>query len=325
VAHRLGRAASYKPPRVATALLETKMLRWAVCLVFAQFTLLVGAMEKPDDCPESHWTSLCAGAASCQSLAEAGLTCSAVSMVSGCDVACASPCCITTTTTTQTATSVTETTTMSTVTATETSVTVTNTATTVTHTETATTATHTETTSMTATMTTATATDTSTGTVTTTETVTTTQGPAALVTLVLQVETTNISAATYVKDARVYAAWRSVMIDLTELESKQVDIEMTPGVLGNLTVTYVLTIPYNSEDGNLALDTVTAKLKEVTAESFNEKLDTKMDEVVGAGIYAQEVVSMKETDTNAVNDAVSRHLSILLTLGLCLLGRLRAS
>ena len=33
---------------------------------------------------------------------------------------------------------------------------------------------------------------------------------------------------------------------------------------------------------------VTAKLKEVTAESFNEKLDTKMDEVVGAGIYAQE-------------------------------------
>ncbi|OLP72624.1 hypothetical protein AK812_SmicGene48136, partial [Symbiodinium microadriaticum] len=49
---------------------------------------------------------------------------------------------------------------------------------------------------------------------------------------------------------------------------------------------------------------VTAKLKEVTAESFNEKLDTKMDEVVGAGIYAQEVVSMKETDTNAVNDAV---------------------
>ena len=81
-------------------------------------------------------------------------------MVSGCDVACASPCCITTTTTTQTATSVTETTTMSTVTATETSVTVTNTATTVTHTETATTATHTETTSMTATMTTATATGT---------------------------------------------------------------------------------------------------------------------------------------------------------------------
>eukprot|EP00439_Symbiodinium_sp_Y106_P050578 s1980_g6.t1 len=307
----------------------TKMLRWAVCLVFAQLTLLVGAMEKPDDCPESHWTSLCAGAASCKSLAEAGLTCSAVSMVSGCDVACASPCCITTTTTTQTATSVTETTTMSTVTATETSVTVTNTATTVTHTETATTATHTETTSMTATMTTATATDTSTVTVTTTKTVTTTQGPAALVTLVLQVETTNISAATYVEDDRVYDAWRSVMVDLTELESKQVDVEMTPGVLGNLTVTYVLTIPYNNEDGTLTpsvnLDTVKAKLMEVNANSFNEMLDAKMDEVAGAGKYVQEVVSMKETDTNAVNDAVSRHLSILLTLGLCLLGRLRAS
>mmetsp|Transcript_35466 Transcript_35466/g.81842 ORF Transcript_35466/g.81842 Transcript_35466/m.81842 type:complete len:316 (-) Transcript_35466:20-967(-) len=305
-----------------------------VALVF--LALEAAEVEKPAECQEDDWTKVCFGAASCQSLAESGLTCTGVSYIQGCSAACAIPCCIaTTSTTTMTHTSATHTVTTTVTTATETmthtsTTTVTHTETTVTHTETTATVTGTTATatgtSVTATTTGTTVTATSTS-HTVTETVTTTQGPAAKVTVALKVATED--AAKYAADPQVQEAYVAVMMEITNLTASQVDVEMSPGFAGNLTVAYTLTIPYESQDGemkpSISVNAISQKLMEVNAEAFNNMLNSKVDEMTGEGMYTQEVVSITESGNNSVSGGLRIHGSLILPTLLALALLLRGS
>ena len=175
---------------------------------------LVIAVEPPEGCPSNIWSSPCSGSATCETMALAGLTCSSVAAIDGCQDKCAEPCCITTTSTTKTSTmtSVTHTETTYTSTETETHTTtsgtstqtdtsITTSATTVTETVTGSTVTHTQTT-LTTSMTT----------ITETEPLATTsaQGAAAKITVRMAVKVEKVEENAegyegYMEDPRVKA------------------------------------------------------------------------------------------------------------------------
>mmetsp|Transcript_15666 Transcript_15666/g.29545 ORF Transcript_15666/g.29545 Transcript_15666/m.29545 type:complete len:331 (-) Transcript_15666:332-1324(-) len=289
---------------------------WPLLLAGVSF----GAVVKPDGCPQESWDTVCVGVATCAYLADAGVTCLGVAGLPSCAAVCASPCCITTTTTTQTVSL----TSVTTVTHTETT-TVSSTVSSRTHTstETQTTQTHTFS-SVTATETsTATATQssvTSTATVTTTlpETQTTTTEsktsqtppstteaiePAAVVRLSVRAVVSEVeSYLEYATDSRVNSAYKEVMMDITGLSRDWIALQMIREGDGNITVTYILSLPYvEGEDGTLTpvvtLGSVNAKLASVTAASFNVMLSQKIDQATGSGTYDQKVISFEQVSS----------------------------
>eukprot|EP00435_Cladocopium_sp_Y103_P060792 s281_g22.t1 len=284
--------------------------------VLALLPLLArAAVTKPDGCPDERWTGNCAGTATCESLAIAGLICGdqdgGVGIIPGCNTACAEPCCITTTTTTQTTTSQTATTYTATFTSTATTATATLTAT---LTRTSQTATVTGSTTHTATVTaTTTVTGTTTVTVTTVTMTTvaeTTAGTTAAVEttaassegpfrrLVVRIKVTGVKDETrYVTDSRVSTAYREAMEEVTGLGKEKVDLQMVVTAPGNLTVSYILNVP--EADAASSMEKVTQSLMKETASSFNVLLQEHIDALVGHGHYTQQVVSMESEEDGA--------------------------
>ncbi|CAK9013012.1 Exportin-T (Exportin(tRNA)) (tRNA exportin) [Durusdinium trenchii] len=293
---------------------------------------------RPEGCAYDRWTDPCRGGASCQTLAEAGLTCSGIMDIDGCDTACSYPCCVATTTLTHTET-MTHTTATATATHTETVTTATITAT-LTDTATATsTETVVETTAVVATTETVVATTTeeptSSSTTTaastaastttsehhehhvvtnsTTEEVETTagpstRGPAAVMKLTMRVEVRDTEDyREYFEDPLIRQAYINVMSEVSTVPKEQLQVEMSSEELGYIMVTYIMTIPYSDGEPSLPMAEIQEKLSSIDMPTFNELLDKEISEVAGEGKYQQKVVSVNVADV-PVNAAFQHHV-----------------
>lgn len=292
---------------------------------------LVVAVEPPDGCPSNLWSSPCSNQATCESLAVAGLTCSSVAVIESCKDQCAEPCCITTTSTTKTSTMTSATHTETTYTSTETEThtttsgtstqtytSITTTATTVTETVTGSTVTHTQTT-LTTSMTT----------ITETEPVATTsaQGAAAKVTVRMAVKVEKVEENAkgyegYMEDPRVKQAYLDLMTEVTGLDAEMIDVEMAPTAQeGEITVTYLLTIPYEDKGNGLepvvSIDSLQSKLHQLNMAGLNEMLDQKMD-AAGVTDFSQEVQRVDDDQTTAVDRALRLGMLTSVVLGMIL-------
>jgi len=292
---------------------------------FVPWLLLISqasGIDKPEGCSDEAWNFVCLGQISCAALADAGVTCTGISSVDGCSTACASPCCVTTTTTTQTVTA----TTVTSVTHTETSTSISETVTTThTLTETSITSTASETSTHTATETetiTTTATRTITHTITeipesTAPPSTTTEiEPAAVERLSVRAVVTDVTTyVDYIRDSRIITAYKDVMEDVSGLSEHWIALQMFPGAAGNITVDYILTVPFVEGAGGelvpiVPVEQVQAKLDAVTAESFNTMLNEKVDEATGAGTHSQKVISFEQDTSDSGNGSVSSALRL---------------
>ncbi|CAK8985590.1 unnamed protein product [Durusdinium trenchii] len=295
-------------------------------------------VERPEGCSESTWTSECLlPSVTCESLATAGLTCGGqgVGAIPGCGTICAEPCCITTTTTTVSQTTITQTST-ETATTTHTSTSHTVTVTSATGTRTGTTATVTATSTATVTQT-ATLTKTGTGTGTSTHTstltatatstlfVNTTEATTAAPTtsprasttsyegptqrLVVRVKVTKVqNNVDYITDSRVSTAYREVMQELTQLPTQMIDLQMVPQAPGNLTVSFILTVPEKD------VTAVQETLKAETPAHFGAQVTRYVNTYVGEGLYTQEVVSIEEETSDYVGLNAAASLTALRSL-----------
>lgn len=72
---------------------------------------------------------------------------------------------------------------------------------------------------------------------------------------------------------------------------EKVDLQMVVTAPGNLTVSYILTVP--EADASSSMEQVKQSLMKETASSFSAKLQENMDALVGHGHYTQQVVSME--------------------------------
>eukprot|EP00437_Effrenium_voratum_P019718 CAMPEP_0181455210 /NCGR_PEP_ID=MMETSP1110-20121109/30641_1 /TAXON_ID=174948 /ORGANISM="Symbiodinium sp., Strain CCMP421" /LENGTH=212 /DNA_ID=CAMNT_0023579589 /DNA_START=502 /DNA_END=1141 /DNA_ORIENTATION=+ len=138
---------------------------------------------------------------------------------------------------------------------------------------------------------------------------TTTQGPAAVIKMVLDVTVTG-NSQDYLVDSRVEQAYKDVMVDITELDPSMIDVDLAADQGDNITVTYAITMPYEDNGDGLVptvpLDSVEAKLAAVSAASFNEMLDAKITAATGEGTYGQEIIKLEEKDpTNVVSGVTS--------------------
>lgn len=285
--------------------------------------MMVVAVEPPEGCPSDLWTFACSGGATCETLAVAGLTCSSVAVIDNCKDVCAEPCCITTTSTTRTSTLTTVTHTETTYTTTETEThtstgtstqtdtTTTITKTTVTNTYTGSTLTTSQTDTVTASMT-----STMTPIATTREMdATTWGGPAAKITVTMAVRVDE-NAEGYIQDPKVKEAYKELMVEVTGLDAGLIYVEMDPVEGDEISVIYVVTIPYeeteNGPEPIIPVSTVQQKLAQLNMESMNKMLDEKME---AAGVsYGQEVQKVDDDQTTAVNGASSKVASVVMYL-----------
>eukprot|EP00438_Fugacium_kawagutii_P020504 Skav212681 [mRNA] locus=scaffold1930:51149:52066:+ [translate_table: standard] len=292
---------------------------------------VVLAADPPSGCPSSLWKTACSATATCESLALAGLTCSSVALIENCKDVCAQPCCITTTTTTRTSTrtSVTHTETTVTVTSTETHTSISRTTTgtmTMTTTTTATTVT-TATQTYTESTVTHTHTDTTmTSTATETEVMTTAVGAATKVTVTMAVKVEE-NAERYIEDSRVKQAYADLMQEITGLDAKMIDVDMTPGEESEIAVTYLLTVPWE-DHGNGMVPVVSSeslmsklRLAEQDLAGLNEKLDQKM-EAAGVTDFSQEVQKVDDDLITAINGALRCSLPMVTSFVLYFSGQL---
>jgi hypothetical protein len=92
----------------------------------------------------------------------------------------------------------------------------------------------------------------------------------------------------YFDDQAVREAYINVMSEVASVPSDLVDLERTSSQLGYLTMTYVITIPYTSEDTpSIPLTSVQEKLSTIDIPTFNELLDAEMRQVAGQGFNQQ--------------------------------------
>ena len=286
--------------------------------------VMVVAVEPPEGCPANMWTSSCSGGATCESLAIAGLTCSSVAVIDNCKDVCAEPCCITTTSTTFTSTMTTVTHTETTFTITETETHTTSTTGTTSHTDTMTTTTVT---TATQTYTGSTVTHTHTNTVTMTtepESTSSVEGAAAKVTVTMAVKVEE-NAEGYMEDSRVQKAYKDLMVEITGLDAEMIDVQMAPDPAeeGEITVTYLLTVPYEDKGNGLepvvSITSLQSKLAQLNMAGLNEMLDQKM-EAAGVTNFGQEVQRVDDDQTTAVDGVMRLGLSMLtMVLGAFLL------
>ncbi|CAE7483930.1 PSD [Symbiodinium microadriaticum] len=298
---------------------------FAMGWTFVPWLLLISrasGIDKPEGCSDEAWNFVCLGALSCADLASAGITCTGIGSLDTCSTACASPCCVTTTTTTQTVTA----TTVTSVTHTETSTSISETATTThTLTETSITSTASETSTHTATETetmTTTATHTITHTITeisesTVPPSTTTEiEPAAVERLSVRAVVTDVTMyVDYIRDSRIINAYKHVMEDISGLSEHWIALQMFPGAAGNITVDYILTVPFVEGAGGelvpiVPVEQVQGKLDAVTPGTFNTMLKEKVDEATGAGTHSQKVVSFEQDTSDSGNGSVSSALRL---------------
>lgn len=259
-------------------------------------------------CPFETLTGKCKGEATCHSLAHSGLTCEGLVNIVECATFCAYPCCssatsstattsITSHTHTSTATETTETTTSSSITS--------KTLTTSSLSSSTTTSHHPDTTEMLPTS----APGESSG-------PESTLGPAAVMRISMRVEVTDPqNYLEYFDDQVVREAYINVMSEVASVPSDLVDLERTSSQLGYLTMTYVITIPYTSEDTpSIPLTSVQEKLSTIDIPTFNELLDAEMRQVAG-GTFKQKVVSVTVADDDiSVNRAPLAALAVLAML-----------
>lgn len=189
-----------------------------------------------------------------------------------------------------------------------TTMTTTTTATTATQTYTESTVTHTHTDT----------TMTSTATETMTEVMTTAVGAATKITVTMAVKVEE-NAEEYIEDSGVKQAYTDLMQEITGLDAKMIDVDMTPAAEeSEITVTYLLTIPWEDQGNGMeeviSSDSVMSKLRlaEQDLAGLNEKLDQKM-EAVGVTDFSQEVQKVDDDHTTAINGALRFSLGPVVT------------
>lgn len=108
----------------------------------------------------------------------------------------------------------------------------------------------------------------------------------------------------YMKDPRVEQAYLDLMTEVTGLDAEMIDVEMAPTAEeGEITVTYLLTIPYEDKEPVVSIDSLQSKLDQLNMAGLNEMLDQKMD-AAGVTHFSQEVQRVDDDQTTAVNGAL---------------------
>ena len=165
---------------------------------------------------------------------------------------------------------------------------------------------------------------------TTTELVETTQGAAAKITVTMGVKVPR-NAQDYVEDSRVTGAYKELMEHVTGLDPDMIEVELKhekASMDGNLTVTYVLTIPYEDQGDGLMpvvpVKSVEDKLAQLDLKTLNEMLDKEIDEATASGEYAQEIEGVQEDQTSLISGGPSsRYFATPLILVCLLTGQLK--
>jgi len=166
-------------------------------------------------------------------------------------------------------------------------------------------------------------------TITETEPVATTsaQGAAAKVTVRMAVKVEKVEENAkgyegYMEDPRVKQAYLDLMTEVTGLDAEMIDVEMAPTAQeGEITVTYLLTIPYEDKGNGLepvvSIDSLQSKLHQLNMAGLNEMLDQKMD-AAGVTDFSQEVQRVDDDQTTAVDRALRLGMLTSVVLGMIL-------
>eukprot|EP00930_Biecheleria_cincta_P001475 TRINITY_DN102616_c0_g1_i1.p1 TRINITY_DN102616_c0_g1~~TRINITY_DN102616_c0_g1_i1.p1 ORF type:complete len:311 (-),score=36.83 TRINITY_DN102616_c0_g1_i1:27-929(-) len=268
----------------------------------------VHGLSPPSGCSVSQWTTPCAGTATCQSLTNAGLHCHTMT-IPGCDAACASPCCVhTTTTSTKTLTSITttHTTTTHTISITRStssvSTTISTSLTTISTTFSTTTSRSLSSTSGTITNSTTTGTTlTETTSFTTSATYTSSASPAPAKVMKVSVEISVNDPEQYVEDPAVQQAYKAAFVEISGLNASMVAVDMAHSG-GTTTATFRITVPQEQTVAD-----VQEKIKAVTPDTFAEKVRALVDAAVGADTYTEKVVGESASKGSAPGDLDAAH------------------
>lgn len=131
------------------------------------------------------------------------------------------------------------------------------------------------------------------------------------------------NAEEYIEDSRVKQAYLDLMQEITDIDAKMIDVDMTPGAEeSEITVTYLLTVPWEDHGNGMApvvsSDSLTSKLRlaEQDLPGLNEKLNQKM-EAAGTD-FSQEVQKVEDDQTTAINGALRFSLQVVTSLVLYL-------
>jgi len=266
----------------------------------------------PDGCSPSAWTTPCYFSLTCESLYEDNIYCSDMEGFGNCATVCADPCCAHTTTVTQTSNTVT----MTSVTNTATTKTVTVTS--ISHTNTATTVTATSVTTTTLTTETATTVE-PTRPAATTEQVATTEATSQSDSAIVISSSVNIEvndAINYVQDDNVRRAYVAAFAEAAGLYASMIAVSLTFSN-GTVTAAYTVTIPIVDGSPTMSEQQVQSQIEAVTPASFEQVLQAKVDELVGADVYQQRVLEPPDD----VVASVARALGLPLVTLLCMAGQ----
>eukprot|EP00437_Effrenium_voratum_P011622 CAMPEP_0181457678 /NCGR_PEP_ID=MMETSP1110-20121109/31909_1 /TAXON_ID=174948 /ORGANISM="Symbiodinium sp., Strain CCMP421" /LENGTH=268 /DNA_ID=CAMNT_0023582125 /DNA_START=298 /DNA_END=1105 /DNA_ORIENTATION=- len=140
--------------------------------------------------------------------------------------------------------------------------------------------------------------------------------PAAVERLSVRAVVTDVTMyVDYIRDSRIINAYKHVMEDISGLSEHWIALQMFPGAAGNITVDYILTVPFVEGAGGelvpiVPVEQVQGKLDAVTPETFNTMLKEKVDEATGAGTHSQKVVSFEQDTSDSGNGSVSSALRL---------------
>ncbi|CAK9097153.1 Exportin-T (Exportin(tRNA)) (tRNA exportin) [Durusdinium trenchii] len=127
--------------------------------------------------------------------------------------------------------------------------------------------------------------------------------------LVVRVKVTKVqNNVDYITDSRVSTAYREVMQELTQLPTQMIDLQMVPQAPGNLTVSFILTVPEKD------VTAVQETLKAETPAHFGAQVTRYVNTYVGEGLYTQEVVSIEEETSDYVGLNAAASLTALRSL-----------
>lgn len=140
--------------------------------------------------------------------------------------------------------------------------------------------------------------------------------PAAVERLSVRAVVTDVTMyVDYIRDSRIINAYKHVMEDISGLSEHWIALQMFPGAAGNITVDYILTVPFVEGAGGelvpiVPVEQVQGKLDAVTPGTFNTMLKEKVDEATGAGTHSQKVVSFEQDTSDSGNGSVSSALRL---------------
>jgi len=123
-------------------------------------------------------------------------------------------------------------------------------------------------------------------------------------------------AINYVQDDRVRRAYIAAFAEAASLYSSMIAVSLTFSD-GTVTAAYTVTIPIVDGSPTMSEQDVQAQIEAITPASFNDLLSAKVNEMVGADVYQQQVLEIPAD----VVASVARALGLPLVTLLCMAGQ----